>query len=229
MSSYDWILFDADGTLFDFDRAEKNALCLSLQEVGEACDDTLYQRYHHINQQLWLQLERGEVTRQELQNTRFTRLFAELGKKIDGKQMNDWYRKYLGEGCFLMEEAEEVCLTLAQQCRMAIITNGNAAVQKSRFSRSTLRPYFLHLFISEELGCDKPRKEFFEKVLHTIQPAARERVLVVGDSLTSDIQGGNNAGLDTCWLNWTRTNNSTTAVPTYEINTLKELYPLVLG
>lgn len=198
---YDVVLFDADNTLFDFDKAEHRALGRTLEHFGFSCDDHTRERYLSINGALWAAFDRGEVGRDWLVVERFAALQREMGGGHDPADMNAYYLARLAEGADLLPGAEELCRALAPHCTLAIITNGVASAQRGRFDRSTIKQFFPYLFISGEMGCQKPQKVFFEQVLARMGVTDPRRVLVVGDSLSADIQGAVNAGLDSVWYN----------------------------
>ena len=195
MKHYDILLFDADDTLFDFQQSEREAF---RAVFGEKDSDALYQIYHRINDGLWKQLERGEIDRAGLQKRRFADLLAEIGMEGDGDDYNAKYVEALSNQSILLPESEEVVAALAPHCRLFLLTNGIAYVQRKRFFASSIAPYFEDLFISEEASSQKPEKAFYDYVEKRIPDFHKERALMIGDSLTSDILGGNQAGIDTC-------------------------------
>lgn len=224
MKQYRVFLLDADETLFDFKRAEAEALQTALQSYGLACGEEIQQRYHQINDGLWKRFETGAVSKNELQTARFSILFRELGIRQDAAAFNVRYMAELGKGAYLLDGAYDVCKKLYERgTKLCIVTNGDAAAQRSRIGRSALGEFFDELFISEELGARKPEKLFFERVLARLGAFDRREMLIVGDSLSSDVAGGNAAEIDTCWFNPRNAENATKAVPTYEIRSLREL------
>lgn len=225
MKRYQTLLFDADGTLFDYDAAEAEALEQTFLEWNLEFSEDILQKYREINGYLWKQFELGKVTVTELQLGRFRDLFQTLSCKADVPSFNDRYLEKLGGICRLMEGAEEVCHTLKKIYPMVIITNGVTATQHRRLSVSAIKDCFSHLFISEEMGVAKPKKEYFDHVLQTLR-LRKEDVLIIGDSLTSDILGGINSGIDTVWVSHGK-KNPYDFKPSYEINTLRELLPLL--
>lgn len=229
MQRYKTILFDADGTLLDFDKAERSALQKVFLAQGFSFDDTVYRTYHKINDDLWKQFERGEITKPQLLSTRFATLLKALSLSADPAPFQALYQQALGEGGFTIDGARELLESLAPACRLYLITNGVSKTQHSRMARSGLREYFLELFVSEDTGYQKPLREFFDYVARHIPRYDPKTTLVVGDSLSSDIAGGQNAGLDTCWYNPARAQNTTALIPTFEIEKLSQLLPIVLG
>ena len=202
MKRYHVFLFDADETLFDFVKAEAAALRNTMEDFGLTYSEAVRQQYHRINDGLWKQFERGAVSRDELQQARFSRLFEALGVSRDAGAFNSRYLTELGRGTYLLDGAYEICQYLRRnRKKLCIVTNGTAAAQRARIGRSELRPFFDELFISEEIGARKPEKLFFERVLTRLASFDPRDMLIVGDSLSSDIAGGNGAGIDTCWFN----------------------------
>lgn len=225
---FSFVLLDADRTLFDFDRAEEQALRRSLAEAGLPGGAEVYQRYHQINQQVWSAYEQGELTKPQLQTARFVRLFAELGVQGDPEAFNERYVWHLGEGAFLLPGALELCQTLAPYCRLDIVTNGVAATQHRRIDPSPLRAYITAMFVSEEAGAQKPTKAYFDYVFAAIPGFEPARAIIVGDSLSSDMQGGVNAGIATCWFNPRGEENERGLSIDFEVRSLSEIVPIVL-
>ncbi len=231
---YDIILFDADGTLYDFDASERKALSETLVWAGLPADEDTMMLYHEINAREWEALERGETTRERLRTERFLKFMAEMEKNgyasdKTAVMMADSYIEKLSHQCILIPKAVEVCRKLSEKCTLYIVTNGTAWVQKSRFADSPLNEYITKTYISEEIGCAKPAREFFDAVISDIgisYDEARKRAVVIGDSISSDIMGGINAGLDTCWYNPNR-KSSCDVKPTYTVTSLYELYPII--
>lgn len=204
MKKYTTLLFDADDTLLDFRKDEKQALVKALTHYGVPITEENIKIYSDINQGMWKQLERGEITKPELKRTRFKKFFEAIGFECDEEPLtvNEHYLSLLGEGGNTLEGAVETVKKLYEDgYELYIITNGIAATQAKRLNRSGLLPYINEVFVSETIGYQKPRKEYFDAVLNNIKEKDKEKILVIGDSLTSDIQGAMNAGLPCCWLN----------------------------
>lgn len=220
---YETILFDVDDTLLDFGITEKEALNKAFLKFGLPTGLVDYHdSYREISNVLWQDLEQGSITLAELGVERFRRLFLKHDININAEMFNRVYLRYLGKEVHLIEGAEEVCTALSNR-RLAIITNGFKEVQISRLKASPLSDMFEYLIISEEVGYPKPEKEIFDYAFSKLQITNKDNVLIVGDSLTSDIQGGNNYGIDTCWFNPYQKENNTDIIPTYEISKLAEL------
>ena len=230
MKRYDFVLLDADNTLFDFDRAEHEALKRAMTERGYPFTPEAEEIYLTINRELWAQFDRGEVEQKWLTVERFRRLDAALGGRNDPDAFNRDYLTYLGEGAFLLPGAEAFCQALHEAgCTLAIATNGVARVQHARLKSSPIAPYFPHLFISEELGAQKPQAAFFQPMLATLGVADKSRCLMVGDNLNSDIKGGVDAGLDTAWFNPHGLPNHTEISPTYTAAGYDDLLTFILS
>lgn len=202
MKKYKYLLFDLDNTLMDFDRAEETAFYAAFSTSNLAVDENTYAVYHEINSGLWQQLEKGEVTRERLKDLRYEMLFERLGMPDDGKsrEVSDLYFAELADQRFMMDGAEEVCRILRPHYKMYIVTNGTYEVQKGRFFGSPLEKYFEEIFVSEHIGAAKPSPVFFDHVLKTVGDADTSSYCVIGDSLTSDMDGAILAGMDAIWL-----------------------------
>ena len=226
---YDLILFDADNTLFDFDRAEHLALSLTLERYGIPFKPEHEARYLSINRALWDAFDRGQVRREQLVVERFASFLRETGFSADAAEMNRCYLDFLGrQGCAL-PGAEALCAALAPCCTLAIVTNGVASAQRGRYDRSPLRRLIPHLFISEELGYQKPQREFFDAVFRGLPVTDPRRAVVVGDSLAADIQGAVNAGLDSIWYNPRGLSRPASPAPTFEARSFAEIQGLILS
>ncbi|WP_040225227.1 YjjG family noncanonical pyrimidine nucleotidase [Bhargavaea cecembensis] len=224
---YEMILFDVDDTLFDFGKSEKSALQLAFDEFGLPTGAADYaDQYKEISKELWRDLEQGLTSLPELGAERFRRLFLAQQLEIEADLFNARYLGYLGKEISLVDGAVEICEHLAG-CRMAVITNGFNDVQKSRIGGSPLCNTFEQIITSEEAGCQKPERGIFDYAFSKLQITDKTKVLMVGDSLTSDIQGGINYGIDTCWFNPDAKENHSGVQPTYEIRRLTDLISLL--
>ena len=229
MAKYYCILFDADNTLLDFDAAESKALADTLRNYGIEPDAETVQTYRTINGELWRQLEKGQIRRDKLMAERFTRFLKAVNAAGSGAEMNQYYLDQLSTHPDLAApNVLDVMKELAEVATLAVVTNGFDRVQSRRVAESGLKEFVEEVFVSEKLDSEKPSRKIFDTALRSLGVENRERVLMVGDSLTSDIQGGINAGLDTCWYNPNHAENPGKVIPTYEIASLEELYPLVM-
>ena len=218
------IFLDLDNTLLDFDRAEAAALSKALEQAGAA----VLERYHELNAQHWKMLEDGILTRDQVLTGRFAALFVELGISASAQEICDCYEHLLAqEPPQLLPGARELLEDLAPRFALYLASNGASAVQRIRLRNADLTRYFRGIFISEELGVDKPKREFFQMCFAAIPDFSRQTALIVGDSLTSDIRGGRNAGIRTCWYNPDRRTAPPGWEPDEEIAALAELPTLL--
>ena len=226
---YDFILFDADGTLFDFERAEHYSFETLCHTYNFPFSEELYADYHVINDGLWKAYERGEIEKPSLLVERYRRLIDKYGFDADAAECNAFYLKTLGSCPYLLDGAMEICEHLAAKKPLYLVTNGEASVQQGRFNGSPIKKYFTDIFISGSVGYPKPHKEYFDYVAKNIEGFDPARAIIIGDSLTSDIKGGNNAGIDTVWFNPKGEKNDKGVKIDYEIKDLNELIPIILG
>lgn len=225
---YSWLWFDADGTLFDYNRAEATALKNAFHSLTLPFEDDYLGVYRGINSKLWRALEQQEITPAVLRFRRFELLLESLRLRGSPDQMSTAYIEQLGICAELIDGAYEVLNTLHGTFRFAIVTNGLQAVQRSRLAHSGIRDFITELIISEEVGAAKPQAAFFDAAFERTGHPDKSDVLIIGDSLTSDIKGGVDYGLDTCWYNPTAEPRPDSLPITYEIRHLCEL-PEILG
>jgi len=223
---YKLILFDADGTLFDFDKAEKGAFFKTMQEFGLINElDLLHRKYDEINKSIWLDFQGKKITSDKLRIERFRRLFSMERIGLSAEEISPVYLMNLAQGVDLVPGAEEIVKYFKSECAIALATNGLSEVQRPRFAASALAEYFQHIFISEEIGFPKPEKQFFDYIFAELPYS--DCSIIVGDNLSSDIAGGINSNIDTCWFNPQQINNETDIRPTYEIHNLIELKEII--
>ena len=222
------ILFlDLDDTILDFHKAERLAVAKTFREFGLEPTDEVLSRYHEINKQHWQRLETGEITRDQVLTGRFQVLFNELGHAVDPECVARSYEHNLGIGHYYLPGAREALEQLRGNYRLFLASNGTASVQHSRLESAGLYPVFERVFVSQELGFNKPAREFFDACAAQIPGYAPEKAMMVGDSLSSDIRGGKNAGMRTCWVNPAHANAPAALKPDYEIESLSQLPALL--
>lgn len=222
--TYKFLLFNLDHTLLDFDAAEDVALSHLLKEEGVEDIQTYKDYYVPMNKTLWKDLELKKITKQELVNTRFAKLFAHFGIEKDGAYLAERYQFFLSKQGQTFPCVEDLLKKLIKQgYELYAATNGITYIQTGRLEQSGIAPFFKEIFISEQLHTQKPDAEFYEKIGARIPNFDKNHALMIGDSLTADIQGGNNAGIDTIWYNPHHLENKTQAQPTYEVHSYKDL------
>lgn len=222
-----FLFLDLDDTILDFAATERKAITRLLKDAGVTPTEEIICRYHVINLEHWKMLERGELTRDELGKRRFDVLFGELGVAVTTPECEVLYRQYLSEGDDVLPGAVEALASLSKKYRLFAATNSTVQVQIGRLERTGLGVYFEKLFISEQIGANKPSGEFFRRAFAGIPDFDPAQAMMVGDSLTSDIQGGINAGIRTCWVNTFGKSNHTNIHPDDEIPSLAQLEALL--
>lgn len=225
---FNWIFLDADNTLFDYDRAEATALEQTFRHFGLPYSEDVRQTYRAINRRVWEDFENGKIDKATLQSTRFEQLLTACRSEADAAAFNTFYLGVFAESGCTIEGAAEVCAELSKHCSLVIATNGVSSVQQRRLENSGLRPYISRVVVSEDAGYQKPHPGFFEYAFALCGIPDKTSVLMVGDSLSSDIRGGVNAGIKTCWYNPCGESEPEPA-PDYEIQDLSELRGIVLS
>jgi 2-haloacid dehalogenase len=226
---YKVILFDADGTLYDFDKAAVEALKSNFNKYNITWKNNTFEIYEEVNKKIWDDFENGLITVIEIKTIRFKRFFDTIGvENIDSIEFSKDYLNFLSQNNYLLPQAEEIIKWSSKKFKLAIITNGLASVQNPRFKISELRKYFEHIIISEEIGFAKPKKEIFDFAFSKFNNPSKDSVIIIGDNLSSDIKGGIDYKIDTCWFNPGKNKNSNGIIPTYEISNLNELKKILL-
>jgi len=223
----EFLFLDLDDTILDFKKAEYIAIGKTIADFGVEPTEEIRHRYHVINKWHWEQLELGKLTRAEVLENRFKALFAELGVDVDAAQVARIYEKNLGTGHWFLPGAEEAVDALHKKYRLFLASNGTASVQKGRMTSANLYRFFETVFVSQEIGHNKPSKAYFDACFARIPDFDPEKCLMVGDSLTSDILGGINAGIRTVWVNPTHAPGRADIVPDYEIEGIHQLEALL--
>lgn len=227
MRKYSVVLFDIDDTLLDFPRSEKEALCEAFMLSRVELNEEMITVYQKINYELWKALERGEIERDELMTRRFEDFAKFYGLEIDFLKVANDYLDCLGKKIYFIEGARELLEALYGKIRMYIVTNGLAKVQNSRYKLTGFDKIFDGMFISQEVGANKPDNRFFEYVAEHIVGFEKEKTIIVGDSLSSDIAGGINFGIDTCW--YSAKGMTPKIQPTYTVDSLDKVLPILLA
>ena len=226
---FKYLFLDLDGTLLDFERSEALAFVAAFAGEGLFTDDAMYETYRAINNALWDAFEQGMVTKDHLVVERFRRFLAHYDSPVDPAYMNEVYINTLSFTCIEVPGARELLEALAGKIPMALVTNGVAKAQYGRVKNARMAPFFEHVFISEEIGAQKPDPIFFKKALEACGNPDPAEVLIVGDSLSADMRGGISSGLKTCWFNPKGLTDANNLPIDYTIDALDELLPIILG
>jgi len=223
----EFLFLDLDDTILDFHKAERVAVSKTFAEFGIAPTEELLHRYHLINKACWEKLERKEWTREQVLVNRFQMVFDEVHVSSDPVQFARSYESNLGIGHYFLPGAEEAVMALHKKYRLYLASNGTAKVQAGRLTSANLYRFFEKVFVSQEIGANKPSIEYFERAFAQIPDFDREKAIMVGDSLTSDIQGGIRAGIKTCWVNPSHAPGNPDIQPDYEIESIAQLEALL--
>lgn len=225
---HEYILFDLDNTIMDFHDAEHKAFFLTLNDFNLSGDEELYKKYHIINDGYWKQYEKGVYTRPQIAVNRFKDLLKLINSDIEPEKFNLAYINNLKKGDKEIDGATSTLKTLSEMgATLYIATNGITEVQKERLKNKEFMKYIKCVFVSEKLGTPKPNKEFFERASKECYFPLDSRTLIVGDSLSSDIKGGINANLSTCWLNSNGATNAENLPITYTITSLSQVVDII--
>jgi len=227
LSPYTWLILDADGTLLDFQRAEAAALEETHAQMGLQVPRDFSDSYHAINDSLWQEFEAGTLRAHDVRTERFMRVFKRLGIVGDSNAFSEAFLKNVIRESKFIDGAESLLAELRGRIGLVLLTNGFADVQHARIARLGLHETFDHVIISEEAGVAKPDREIFKIAFEQMRRPDKARVLIIGDSLSSDIQGGLDYGIDACWFNPDHRANTTRLEPTYEIGHLNEVPELL--
>lgn len=223
----EFLFLDLDDTILDFHKAERLAIAQTFRQFGLEPAEAVLSRYHVINKECWKLLEKGRLIREEVLVRRFALLFEEMGIAVDATACARAYEKNLSVGHYFLPGAEETVDILSKQYRLFLASNGTASVQHGRMTSANLYRFFEKVFVSQELGYNKPAPEFFRGAFAQIPGFDPKKALMVGDSLTSDILGGINAGIRTCWVNPEHQSPDPQIRADYEIESITQLPALL--
>ncbi len=223
----EFLFLDLDDTILDFHKAERLAISKTISQMGVEPSEAVLARYHLINKAHWEALERHDMTREQVLVGRFRVLFGELGVQVDAERCAKIYEDNLCQGHWFLPGAQEAVQRLSEKYKLYLASNGTARVQEGRLESADIGKYFQEIFISQAVGFNKPDLGFFETCFSRIPGFRRDRAMIVGDSLTSDIRGGKNAGIRTCWINPQGLKAPHDLEPDYELSALTELEALL--
>lgn len=223
----EFLFLDLDDTILDFHKAERLAIAKTFRDFDLEPTDAVLDRYHVINIEHWQMLERKEITRPQVLTGRFETLFHEMGREINAAEVAEKYEHNLGIGHYFLPGAEEAVIRLSKRYRLFLASNGTASVQHGRLTSAGLYPYFEKVFISQSIGHNKPSREYFDACFAQIPGFDPQKAIMVGDSLTSDILGGVDAGLLTCWINPNHAPGRADIRADYELESITQLEGLL--
>ena len=224
---FEFLFLDLDDTILDFQKAEHVALSKTLRSFGLEPTESVLSRYSQINRAHWEALERKELTRAQVLLGRFEMLFSECSLDVDPEKVAKAYEHNLGIGHWFLPGAEEAVERLSKKYKLYLASNGTASVQKGRMTSANLYRFFIKSFVSQEIGHNKPEKAYFDACFAQIPNFDKSKAIMVGDSLTSDILGGQNAGIATCWVNPNHKERRSDIRVDYEIESLSQLEALL--
>ena len=224
---FEFLFLDLDDTILDFQKAEHVALSKTLKEFGLEPTERVLKRYNLINKAHWEALERKELTREQVLVGRFQVLFEEMGITVEPVQVARSYEHNLSIGHWFLPGAEEAVERLSKKYKLYLASNGTAKVQAGRLASANISRFFEEVFVSQEIGANKPSPEYFERCFARIPGLDKSKTIMVGDSLTSDILGGQNAGIATCWVNPHHKQGREDIRVDYEIESLSQLEDLL--
>lgn len=223
-----WLLFDADNTLLDFTKASKDALWATFTQHGRLCDEDIYTTYKRVNNKVWTAFEQGKIDAVTLRYQRFELLFEEINEsQLSPQEFNRLYLDNLIHTSEAYEGVFELMEALKKKYRLSLVTNGLKEVQRPRLNKLKMSHYFDSIVVSDEIGVAKPHVDYFKHVYDSISnPPHKSEVMIVGDNLHSDILGGRDFGIKTCWISHGK-DNSTSIQPDYEIGGISQLQELL--
>lgn len=224
---FEFLFIDLDDTILDFKMQEDVAIVKTLTEAGVDPTEEICQRYSRINKEHWARMEKGEIDRNQVLFGRFQVLFAELGVDADWEKAALSYMENLSAGHYFLPGAEEAVKSLSKKYRLFLASNGTAKVQEKRIKSAGIATYFEGIFISQNIGINKPDKGFFDYCFARIPGFDPKKAMIIGDSPSSDMLGGQNAGIATCWVNPSHRKYSRDVLPDYEIENLTQLEELL--
>ena len=223
MNVFKAVFIDIDNTLLDFDLCGKISMSRSFERVGLEFKDEYFDVFNKINSELWRKIEKGELTRQQLQKVRWKLVFGKLGIDFDNCNFDNIFCECLADSCEPVEGAAEMLEYLSRKYKLYIASNGAEERQKRRLRLAGFYDCFSDIFVSEKMGCEKPNPKFFARALEKIGDILPEEAVFIGDSLTADVSGGKAAGIKTCWFDKYGTGDDKGSAPDFVIRSLKEI------
>lgn len=217
------VMIDIDNTLLDFHKCSREAMCLAAKDWGINFPQNYFQTFTRINNSLWEKIEKGELTRQGLFKIRWNMIFEEMGIKADGEKFEELFRDYIKKSAIPVDGANEFLEYLSGKYYVCTASNSELAQQEKRLDKAGMIPFIRKIFTSEEIGFAKPSEKFFEACKAELAQFEREEIILIGDSVTADIEGAKEYGLKTCWFNFAKIENPVCNKADYIINELSEI------
>jgi len=221
-SKYEWLLFDLDNTLLDFSNTSKLAFNDLMLHFDIENPEQAYKIYSPINARHWSYFEKQRIDADAVRYGRFKEFTSARDSNHDHKEMAEKYLALLVQHSHWIDGAENLMQNLSKTHKLGIITNGLKDAQHARLEKHNMKPYFEHVFISEEMGISKPHKAFFDIVHNQILLPEKDKVLVIGDNPKSDIKGGKNFNYHTCWYNY-RQDKKQSVKANFKVNSWLEI------
>ena len=217
------ILIDLDNTLIDFNECARHSIMNAFEKLGLEYSDRVFETFICENVKIWKRLERGEITKPELRANRWNIILSRLGIDFDGTILEEMFENGVAQGAYAVDGAYGLLDYLYSKYKLYVVSNGFRFVQESRLKIGDFEKYFTDVFVSEDVGIPKPAKEFFDYCFENINNPPKEDVILIGDSITADILGGINYGMDTIWFNKNNEPLPENINPNYTVNTLEEI------
>ena len=217
------LLIDLDNTLIDFNECARHSIMNAFEKLGFDYSPVVFDTFIEENVKIWKRLERGEITKPQLRANRWNIILARLGIEFDGTILEEMFENGVAQGAYAVTGAYDLLDYLKDKYEMYIVSNGFRYVQESRLKIGDFNKYFNNIFVSEDIGIPKPAKEFFDYCFKSLDNPDKTDVILIGDSLSADIKGGNDYGIDTIWFNKNGEDNLSLVKPTYIVNELNEI------
>ena len=221
------ILIDLDNTLIDFNECARHSIINAFNELGFTYTDKVFETFITENVKIWKRLEKGEITKPQLRADRWNIILKKLGIDFDGTVLEEMFENGVAKGAYAVDGAYELLEYLKDKYKLYIVSNGFRFVQESRIKIGNFEKYFDDVFVSEDVEIPKPAKEFFDYCFEKLGNADKNDTILIGDSLSADIIGGINYGIDTIWFNKNNEPLPNNIEPTYTVNTLKEIQKIL--
>lgn len=217
------VLIDIDNTLLDFDKCAKASIKYACNVHGIVYEERIFDAFSVINDNFWKMIERGELTKPELHRIRWSTIFKHVGIDSDGPSFENTFRYAVTQSAETVDGAEDLLEYLSKKYTVCVASNAAHSQQAQRLEKAGLSKYIDKFFVSWDIGFDKPDKRFYQACLDGLDGIDKSQVIMIGDSLTADIQGGINIGIKTCWFNKFNTTTPKDVSFDYTVSRLEEI------